>query len=183
MAQATTKKERRWALRFNYPNGGLIQYVGSRRTLHRGYRGVGADLTKALLFASEQDALRDMVDTFASYDDRRGLSFPVPVPVDVVAETKPGSVREVAHREVGDGYAVKRIPGDALCFVGDTAIASRPDLIRPTVFASPYAAYEAIAKVGRFLGFLVSSYTVVPVLREPGETAVTITEASRCDCR
>lgn len=185
MAQATTKKERKWALKFNYSAGSFV-YAGEKRLY--GY-GSAKYLDKAALFNSEQDALHDMM---RAYKDRMaaGDTYPVPVPVDVVTETKPGSVREAVPREVADGFAVKRLLasdmqryfGGLLCHVGVTSISARPNLNPTTVFASSYEAYEAIAKIGRHWGNLSSSYTVVPVVRKPSETVVTITEVSRCDC-
>lgn len=77
-------KERKWALKFMYPTG-ETQYAGPWP--HYGYEHVGRNLTKAVLFNSQQEALRDMVRTYGGNVSWRAV-YPVPVPVIVETKTE-----------------------------------------------------------------------------------------------
>lgn len=171
MPQTTLKTERKWALRFNY-DGGDYQYAGHKFTTRDEYRGIGKDLQRAVLFDSEQDALQDMITTYNS-QSLSGRVFPVPVPVDVVTETKPGSVRRANRDEKVTGYAVMRVdcPEAGFCIVTGGNI-SLPTLSgEHTTFRSPQAAFVALAMVACSRRVLDYDYTVVPVVCEITETS------------
>jgi hypothetical protein len=80
-------KERKWALKYMYPNGDH-QYAGEQCL--NDYVGAGRDLAKALLFNSQQEALQDMMRRYHNVAIYRGSTYPVPVPV--IVETKTTTV-------------------------------------------------------------------------------------------
>lgn len=85
-------KQRKWALKFVYPTG-EPQYAKRGRN-DWGYEGAGLNLTKAVLFNSQQEALQDMMKTYGGNVSRGSV---YPVPVSVIVETK--TVTEICEED------------------------------------------------------------------------------------